>query len=157
MNATTLALIDAGVPMGEFVVACSAGSVAASFGGGGRSINNNTNNSGGGGGGGAPPDGPEEEQTKKTTTNEGDDDSEPLLDLNKEEESEVPFLTVATVGAGEERVGMLVMDSRVEMGRVEGMLAVAVDGCQQIREILDSVVREHGGRVVAGGMGLKGW
>jgi len=65
------------------------------------------------------------------------------------EEQELPFLTVGTVGAGE-KVSVLVMESRVRMDRVEGMLAVGVDGCKQVREILDGVIRAHGKRVLEG-------
>lgn len=65
------------------------------------------------------------------------------------EEQELPFLTVATVGASDDVV-VLVMETRVQVGRLEGMLAVGVDGCKQVREILDGVVRERGIRMVEG-------
>ena len=85
----------------------------------------------------------------------GEDDVDPLLDLNGVEEVEVPFLTVGTVGAGE-RVSVCVMESRVRVERVEGMLAVGVDGCKQVREVLDGVVRERGRRVLGVGKGGRG-
>jgi exosome complex component RRP41 len=110
LNAATLALIDAGVPMKDYVVACTSG------------------------------------LTPPARIGEGDT-SDPLLDLNGMEEVELPFLTVGTVGAGE-RVCVCVMESRVRVERVEGMLAVGVDGCKQVREILDGVVRAQGRRVV---------
>lgn len=118
LNAATLALIDAGVPMKDYLVACTAGLTRPAGGG-------------------------------------GDGDVDPLLDLNGSEEVEVPFLTVGTVGAGE-RVSVCVMESRVRVERVEGMLAVGVDGCKQVREVLDGVVRERGRRVVVGGKGGRG-
>lgn len=105
LNAATLALIDAGVPMSDYVVACTSGSTS-SYG-------------------------------------SNDESADPLLDLNGTEEQELPFLTVGTLGAGE-RVSVLVMESRVQAERIEGMLAVGVDGCKQVREILDQVVRRHG-------------
>lgn len=77
------------------------------------------------------------------------DPSDPLLDLNASEEQELPWLTVATVGAGE-RVSVLVLEKRVRPPWVEGMLAVGVDGCKQVREILDQVVRRHGHVVLQG-------
>lgn len=77
----------------------------------------------------------------------GNESQDPLLDLNGMEEQELPFLTVGTLGAGE-RVSVLVMESRVQVGRLEGMLAVGVDGCKQVREILDGVVRRQGKRVL---------
>ena len=107
LNATTLALIDAGIPMSDYIAACTAGSTMSSFGSG------------------------------------NDDSPDPLLDLNGTEEQELPFLTVGTLGASE-KVSVLVMETKVRVERVEGMLAVGVDGCKQVREILDGVVKRHG-------------
>ncbi|KAI9814682.1 MAG: Exosome non-catalytic core component [Thelocarpon impressellum] len=109
LNATTLALIDAGIPMADYVTACTAGS------------------------------------TSSCSSN--DETADPLLDLNNSEEQELPFLTVGTLGAGEE-VAVLVMETRVQVGRLESMLAVGVDGCKQVREILDRVIRRHGKQVL---------
>jgi len=36
------------------------------------------------------------------------------------------------------------METKVRVERLEGMLAVGVDGCKQVREILDRVVKRHG-------------
>lgn len=85
--------------------------------------------------------------TSSYSSNE--ESADPLLDLNGMEEQELPFLTVATLGNSDE-VSVLVMETRVQVGRLEGMLAVGVDGCKQVREVLDGVVRERGER------GLKG-
>lgn len=109
LNAATLALIDAGIPMADYVAACTAGS------------------------------------TSSYTSN--DESADPLLDLNGMEEQELPFLTVGTLGAGE-KVSVLVMETRVQIGRLEGMLAVGVDGCKQVREILDQVVRRRGKKLL---------
>ncbi|KAL8695079.1 MAG: hypothetical protein Q9218_000357 [Villophora microphyllina] len=109
LNAATLALIDAGVPMSDYIVACTSGS------------------------------------TSSYSSN--DEAADPLLDLNGLEEQELPFLTVGTLGAGE-KVSVLVMESRVQVGRLEGMLAVGVDGCKQVGEILDRVVRVQGKRML---------
>ncbi|KAF2786392.1 exosome complex exonuclease RRP41 [Melanomma pulvis-pyrius CBS 109.77] len=103
-NAATLALIDAGIPMTDYLVACTAAS---------------------------------------SSTSAESDISDPLLDLNGLEEQELPFLTVATLGKTE-RVSVLLMESRVRMERMEGMLAVGIEGCKRIREILDGVVKEYG-------------
>lgn len=78
------------------------------------------------------------------------DTEDPLLDLNGLEEQELPFLTVATLGASD-KVSVLVSETRCHASRLEEMLAVAVDGSKRIREILDAVVRAHGKRMVAGG------
>ena len=117
LNASTLALIDAGVPMTDYIVACTSGCLTSS-------VSYSHNNSG-----------------------RQDGDVDPLLDLNGQEEQELPFLTVGTVGAGE-NVVVCVMESRVQVGRLEGMLAVGVDGCKQVREILDAVVRRQGRKVL---------
>lgn len=113
INASTLALIDAGIPMPSYICACTAGS------------------------------------TSSYSSN--DEKADPLLDLNLSEEQELPFLTVATAGEGDgDGVVALVMETRVQAGRLEGMLAVGVDGCKQVREILDGVVRSRGKKTLAG-------
>lgn len=84
-----------------------------------------------------------------------DESADPLLDLNTNEEQELPFLTVATLGDSD-KVCVLVMETRVQVGRVEGMLAVGVDGCKKIREALDVVVRRHGGKTLRAAKGTKG-
>ncbi|KAI5818202.1 ribosomal protein S5 domain 2-type protein, partial [Pyronema omphalodes] len=104
INACTLALIDAGVPMSNYVVAMSAGCFT----------------------------------------------KEPLLDVNGIEENELPMLTVATLGATE-KVTLIQMESKVHIDVMESMLAVAVDGCAKMREMLDTVVRSHGNEVARSG------
>lgn len=111
LNASTLALIDAGIPMRDYICACTAGS------------------------------------TSSYSSN--DEKADPLLDLNNMEEQELPFLTVATLGDTDD-VSVLVMETRVQTGRLEGMLAVGVDGCKQVREILDQVVRKRGVKILEG-------
>ncbi|KAL2050635.1 hypothetical protein ABVK25_009144 [Lepraria finkii] len=115
LNAATLALIDAGVPMKDYVVACTSG------------LTPPASTSGAHGG------------ISET--------SDPLLDLNGTEEQELPFFDRGDVGGGES-VSVCVMESRVQVERLEGMLAVGVDGCKQVREILDGVVRAQGRRVL---------
>jgi exosome complex component RRP41 len=81
------------------------------------------------------------------------DELDPILDLSLPEEQELPFLTVGTttsVPVGENamdddeadmKVSMLNMDSKVHCTYVETMLAVGIDGCKQIREILEGVIK----------------
>ncbi|MCJ1339516.1 Exosome non-catalytic core component [Bachmanniomyces sp. S44760] len=114
LNAATLALIDAGIPMGDYICACTSGST-----------------------------------TSSSYASNDSESADPLLDLNGQEEQELPFLTVATLGATE-KVSVLVMETRVQIGRLEGMLAVGVDGCKQVREILDAVVRSRGKKILEG-------
>ncbi|KAI0020796.1 ribosomal protein S5 domain 2-like protein [Xylariomycetidae sp. FL0641] len=117
LNAATLALVDAGVPMTDYLVACTAGSTSSHA--------------------------------------AGDDAADPLVDLNAQEETELPFLTLATLGASD-RVGVLVCESRVQVARLEGMMASAADTCKGIRAILDRVVREKGRRMVEEGAVERG-
>jgi len=79
-----------------------------------------------------------------------EDVDDPLLDLNGLEEQELPYLTVATLGEGE-KVVVCVLETRVQMGKLEEMLAVGVSGCKRVRGILDEVVRAQGKRMVDGG------
>lgn len=109
INAATLALVDAGIPMRDYIAACTTGSTS--------------------------------------TYASNDEDADPLLDLSGTEELELPFLTIASSG-GEDKVNVLVMETRVQMGRLESMVAVGLDGCKQIRGILDGVVRAHGREVL---------
>lgn len=106
INASTLALIDAGIPMTDYLTACTAASSA---------------------------------------TSSDSDNTDPLLDLNNLEEQELPFLTVGTVG-NEGKVSVLMCESRVRAERLEGMLAVGIEGCKSVREILDGVVKSYGKR-----------
>ncbi|KAI0106048.1 ribosomal protein S5 domain 2-like protein [Daldinia grandis] len=117
INAATLALVDAGVPMTDYLVACSAGSTSSH--------------------------------------SAADESADPLIDLNNQEEQELPFLTVGTLGATD-KVVVLVCESRVQVSRLEGMMVAAADGCANIRAYLDSVVRDKGRRMVAEGAVEKG-
>jgi exosome complex component RRP41 len=118
INATTLGLIDAGIPMSDYVVGMGAGSSSTVTAGG--------------------------------TEVSYEEAADPLLDVNHIEEGELPHLTVATLGATE-RITLLTMESKVHLGMMEGMLAVAVDGCRKLREMLDEVVRAHGSEIARSG------
>lgn len=124
VNASTLALIDAGVPMTDYVVAISAASTTVTA----------------------------TTAAAATAATAGDDGSgrEPLLDVNGIEESDLPTLTVATLGATE-KITLLQMENKVPLAALEGMLAVAVDGCAKLRDLLDRVVRKHGNEVARSG------
>ncbi|KAM3507841.1 hypothetical protein MY11210_006978 [Beauveria gryllotalpidicola] len=112
LNATTLALIDAGIPMNDYIAACTAGSTSSFA--------------------------------------AGDDSADPLLDLNNQEEQELPYLTVATLGDSD-RVAVLACESRVQVSRFQGMLVVGIDGCKQVKKFLDSVVKTKGGKMIREG------
>lgn len=120
LNASTLALIDAGIPMSDYISACTVASAPSS--------------------------------------DQAIDEADPLLDLNGLEEQELPFLTIGTSSGGgggdevggEDKVNVLIMETRVQMGRLEAMMSVGLDGCKQIRGILDGVVRAHGKKVLEG-------
>ena len=117
LNAASLALVDAGVPMPSILTAITSGSISAA-----------------------------------------DDSSgkpEPILDLNNSEEQELPFLTIATVAGqpvGEDKVSVLMMETKVQIGggsnKLESMLATGVDGCKQLRSRMEDVVRKHGTKMM---------
>ncbi|KAI7545458.1 ribosomal protein S5 domain 2-like protein [Hortaea werneckii] len=110
LNAATLALIDAGIPMSDYIAACTVGSTAGLV--------------------------------------DREEDSDPVLDVNGLEENELPFLTVGSTGG--DGVHCLVMESRCHLGRLEAMISVGLDGCRQIRGILDGCVKSHGRKVLEG-------
>ncbi|KAK3697002.1 Exosome non-catalytic core component [Vermiconidia calcicola] len=109
LNAATLALVDAGVPMSDYVAACTTGSTGSYA--------------------------------------SDDEEADPLLDLNGVEEQELPFLTIGASG-GEDKVNVLIVETKVPMVRLEAMISVGLDGCRQIRGILDEIVRAHGKKVL---------
>ncbi|RPA80823.1 ribosomal protein S5 domain 2-like protein [Ascobolus immersus RN42] len=106
INATTLALIDAGIPLTDYLVACTSGS-------------------------------------SSSYSTQNDEDADPLLDVNSLEENDLPCLTVATLGATD-KVVLLLMENKVNVEKLEEMLAVGIDGCKTMRRILDTTVRKHG-------------
>ncbi|KIW00755.1 hypothetical protein, variant [Verruconis gallopava] len=128
INASTLALIDAGVPMSDYLTACTAGSTVNAA---------------------ASRSAPRPQAALPGLSNLADDVEDPLLDLNSLEEQELPYLTVGTLGATD-KVVVCVLETRMHAHRLEEMLAVGVDGCARIREILDSVVRAHGKKTLEG-------
>lgn len=122
INACTLALVDAGIPMPGLLCGCTAGMSGSA----------------------------------STPRDPNEDSLDPLLDLSLPEEQELPFLTVGTTTAvpvgeiamdeadaeeEEMKVSMLNMDSKVHCTYIETMLAVGIDGCKQIREVLDGVIK----------------
>jgi exosome complex component RRP41 len=92
-----------------------------------------------------------------TSTEDTTSSSDPVLDLSNAEEQELPFLSVATVAAmpGEDdKVSVLVTESRIQVehgaGKLDGMLALGVDGCKRVRKGLEDAVRGHGAKVLRG-------
>lgn len=131
INASTLALIDAGIPMSDYLTSCTAG------------LTSSTSNS--------TPQVKTQSAIPGLNNLGGDEDvDDPLLDLNALEEQELPYLTVATLGEGE-KVVVCVLETRVQMDKLEEMLAVGITGCKRVRGILDDVVRAQGKRMVEGG------
>ncbi|CRL17147.1 Ribosomal protein S5 domain 2-type fold [Penicillium camemberti] len=119
INACTLALVDAGIPMPGLLCGCTSGMSGSA----------------------------------STPRDPRHDELDPLLDLSLPEEQELPSLTVATTTAvpvGENnmdddeeamKVCVLTMESKVHATYLETMLAVGIDGCSQIRELLEGVIK----------------
>ncbi|KAL2013135.1 hypothetical protein VTN00DRAFT_660 [Thermoascus crustaceus] len=130
LNACTLALVDAGIPMPGLLCGCTAGMSGSA----------------------------------STPRDPKNDNLDPLLDLSLPEEQELPFITVGTTTPtpGDEdamedevddmKVSILNMDSKAHTSYLETMLAVGIDGCKQIREILEGVIKGSN-RVVLSGEG----
>ncbi len=119
INAASLALVDAGVPMPSILAAVTSGHI--------------------------------------TSTDDTAASTDPVLDLSNAEEQELPFMSIATVAAmpGEEdKISVLVMESRVQIeqggGKLDGMLALGVEGCKRVRDVMEGVVRAHGAKILRG-------
>ncbi|KAJ5888380.1 hypothetical protein N7495_008421 [Penicillium taxi] len=121
INACTLALVDAGIPMPGLLCGCTTGMSG----------------------------------TASTPKDPRHDELDPLLDLSLPEEQELPSMTIGTttVIPGEDnmddddddeedtQVEIMHMDSKVHSTYAEMMLAVGIDGCSQIRELLQGVIK----------------
>lgn len=98
VNAATLALIDAGIPIKEYVCACTA------------SLANN---------------------------------EVPMLDVSHEEEVlGGPTLTIAAMPISG-KIVLMEMSQRFHLDHLEKVLNKALEGCKDIRQILDEAVRLH--------------
>ncbi|KAF0695430.1 Aste57867_13779 [Aphanomyces stellatus] len=97
INAVSLALIDAGIAMKDFVVACSAGYIQQTL----------------------------------------------LCDLNYTEQSaRCPDLTVALT-ARNSKLSLVQMESKLPLELFDTLMSTAMDGCNQIYEILQNEVQEN--------------
>lgn len=136
INACTLALVDAGIPMPGLLCGCTIGmSGQAST---PTSIN---------------------EQSRVGGINESLD---PLLDMSLPEEQELPHMTVATSNSplagqdetmgeeDEDQISIIQMESGVHISYLETMFAVGIDGCKQVRQVLNGVLKAAGRRILAG-------
>ncbi|KMU90432.1 exosome complex exonuclease RRP41 [Coccidioides immitis H538.4] len=118
INACTLALVDAGIPMPGLLCACTVGMS-----------------------GRASTPAAELAQSRVGGINESLD---PLLDLSRPEELELPHMTVANTnpvaGASEEgeeeeqMLSIVRMESGVHISYLETMFAVGIDGCRRVLE-----------------------
>ncbi|KLJ06637.1 hypothetical protein EMPG_09251 [Blastomyces silverae] len=135
INACTLALVDAGIPMPGLLCACTVGMS-------GRA---------------STPAAPE--LTRVGGINESLD---PLLDMSMPEEQELPFMTVANTNPAptgddsmddeeeNQMLSVVQMESGVHISYLETMFAVGLDGCKQVREILNGVLKASGRKVLEG-------
>ena len=120
LNAASLALVDAGIPMPSILSAITSGIIQD----------------------------PDKDDARP----------ESVLDLNNAEELELPFLTVATVKsmegeASEDKVSVLLMETRVNGARLEQMLATSIDGCRSVRGKMEAEIRKQGAKVMKGQQG----
>lgn len=133
INACTLALVDAGIPMPGLLCGCTAGMSGSAS---------------------TPRD-------PSSSSSSVEDSLDPLLDLSLPEEQELPFITIGTTTAlpatsaaaaeddvDDMKVSVLHMETRVHTSYLDSMLAVGIDGCKQIREILEGVIKGSNGGVM---------
>lgn len=103
---------------------------------------------------------PADPSTKVSSSIAGINESlDPLLDLSLPEEQELPFMTVATTTplpssedeeSEEEMLSIVQMESGVHVSYLETLFAVGIDGCKQVRDILNGVIKKAGKRVLEG-------
>jgi exosome complex component RRP41 len=144
INACTLALVDAGIPMPGLLCGCTVGMSGPA----------------------STPASAAESSKVGGGVNESLD---PLLDLSLPEEQELPFMTIATGTSSpsgpddmeedededddddENRmISVVQMESRVHVSYLETMFAVGIDGCKQIRQVLDGVIKAAGRKILEG-------
>lgn len=137
INASTLALVDAGIPMPGLLCGCTAGMSGSA-------------------------------STPQDSSSSNEQSLDPLLDFSLPEEQELPFITIGTTTAlpaggdsvprrhrndssddedeedldtDDMKVSVLHMESRMHNSYLETLLAVGIDGCKQIRDILEGVIK----------------
>jgi exosome complex component RRP41 len=136
INACTLALVDAGIPMPGLLCGCTVGMS-------GRASTPAVS-----------------EQPPRGRFNETLD---PLLDMSSAEELELPFMTVGNTNPilrsielmdndddENQMISIMQMESGVHVSYLETMIAVGLDGCKQVRQILNGVIKAAGKRVLKG-------
>lgn len=101
INATTLALIDAGIAMSDYIASLSIGLHL----------------------------------------------KQPLLDLNGPEESDIPYLVVASL-PGSSKLTLASMETRIHIDRFEEMLTVGVEACKVLKDEMEVQVKKRTETVV---------
>lgn len=67
----------------------------------------------------------------------------PLLDPCNKEEQEVPLINVGIVGKSD-KISLLMIEDRLSLDKLESSLAVGLEGCKSMRDLMDKEVRRHG-------------
>ncbi|GME95819.1 unnamed protein product [[Candida] boidinii] len=70
-------------------------------------------------------------------------DTTPLLDLNTLEENDLSFVTMGVIGDSD-KIGLLLLEDRLPLDKLESVLSIGIEGCHRIRELMDDVVRNFG-------------
>jgi exosome complex component RRP41 len=134
LNVATLALIDAGIPMREYVSAVTCGLTPSQG-----------------------DDSDNEVAGDPILDVNAAEESEgiPFITIACLGNTATIAATTAQEGDGGEagKVVVLVCETRVRMESLEGMVAVGVEGCRRVRGLMDEVVREGGRRVLRGNRG----
>jgi exosome complex component RRP41 len=68
--------------------------------------------------------------------------TQPLLDLSAPEESDIPYLVVASLPRNG-TITLASLETRIHVDRFEEMLRVGVEGCKVIKEEMEGVVKSR--------------
>jgi exosome complex component RRP41 len=73
--------------------------------------------------------------------------TQPLLDLSAPEESDIPYLVVASLPRSG-KITLATLETRIHVDRFEEMLRIGVEGCKVIKDEMEDVVKSRTGKLV---------
>lgn len=78
-----------------------------------------------------------------------------MLDLNRKEQTSLPFATVAVLPRSG-HVPLMQLDTRIHMDRFEGMVGMCVEAASVLRDEMDTAMRARSSRLVEAAQGPGG-
>lgn len=73
--------------------------------------------------------------------------TQPLLDLSQPEESDLPFIVIASL-PNSGKITLAQLETRLHVDRFDDMLALGVQGCKVLKAEMEQVVKERTRTVV---------